>query len=302
MQPPYYTAADLAAGALPARARLGVVGNPIAHSVSPPMQQAALDTAGLPHTYIRLLCEREEGAFPALISALRRAQFVGANVTVPFKKQAYALADEADPLSRLCGAANTLVFRGEKTACYNTDGPGFERAIHELCGCGLAAQRSIVLLGACGGAGAALAAQCVLSGCPCLTLVNRPRPELGAMLELLQPHCRPGATLRALSFADTAGLRAAVAGASLVVNATSLGLTAADPLPLPAEMLHAGAAVYDLITHPTPLLRAAAERGCLAAGGRSMLLWQGALAFEHWFGRLPEIEPMRQALATAAGA
>ena len=129
---PFYTAAELAE--LPPGARLGVVGNPIAHSVSPPMQQAALDAEARPLSYVRLLCEREPGAFPALIAALRQAGFVGVNVTVPFKKEAYALADEADALSRLCGAANTLVFSEGGIACYNTDGPGFSRAVKELSG------------------------------------------------------------------------------------------------------------------------------------------------------------------------
>lgn len=293
-----YTAADLpeVAGLRPV-VRLGVVGNPIAHSISPPMQQAALDAEGREITYIRLLCEREEGAFRELIQSLRQAGFIGVNVTVPFKREARAVASEADALSTLCGAANTLVFHAEGIRCYNTDGPGFERAIEELSGKRLRELR-ILLLGACGGAGAALAAQCVLAGCPQLTLANRPRPELKELAHDLGRH--GWGSVRTVEL-GTEELREAAREADLIVNATSLGLAAGDPMPLAPEFLRAGQIVYDLITHDTPLRRAATERGCLAATGQSMLLWQGALAYQHWFGVMPSIEAMRLAL-NATGA
>lgn len=283
---------------LPAEVKLGVVGNPIAHSLSPPMQQAALDAAGLPFSYIRLLSGREDGEFETLIQALIRAGFAGVNVTVPFKKRAYALADAADALSTLCGAANTLVFQGGRVSCYNTDGPGFERAVQELCG-RRPAELSIVLLGACGGAGVAVAAQCVLSGCRQLTLVNRPRPELESLAELLRPR---SAGRVDTSYFSAAELPDVVAQADLIVNATSLGLAEGDALPLPPELLREGQVVYDLITHPTALQRAAAERGCLVSGGQSMLLWQGAYAFERWFGSMPDAAAMHRALTAASAA
>ena len=290
-----YTIADLPElAALRPAARLGVVGNPIAHSLSPSMQQAALDAQQRPVRYVRLLCERGEGDFPALIHALQQQGFIGVNVTVPFKRNAFALADEADALSSLCGAANTLVFgEGGKIRCFNTDGPGFERAVSELAAKPLCEMR-VLLLGACGGAGSALAAQCVLSGCPQLSLVNRPRPELEQLAAKLRP-CNPRCSVRALTFSDPA-LQDAVAEADLIVNATSLGLAEGDALPLPAEWLQKKHTVYDIVTHATPFGKAANERGCRASDGRRMLLWQGALAYEHWFASLPPIELMNQAL------
>lgn len=292
-----YSAAELAE--LPPTARLGVVGNPIAHSLSPPMQQAALDADSRHLTYVRLLCGREEGDFPALVRALQQAGFVGVNVTVPFKKEAYALADESDALSRLCGAANTLVFHGRSISCFNTDGPGFSRAVQELCGRPLSELR-VALLGACGGAGLALAAQCVLENCPRLVAINRPRPELARLAESLQAYAR-GTQVSTCTF-DDARLPGIIRAADLVVNATSVGLAAGDPPPIAPEYLQAGQVVYDIVTHPTALTAAAAERGCLAATGQSMLLWQGALAYEHWFARLPEVALMSRALSAAAGA
>ncbi len=279
--------------------RLAVVGNPITQSRSPQMQQAALDAMGINVSYGRILAGLNEGEFEFSICELNVLNYIGVNVTVPFKKRAFAMADRADALSTLCGASNTLKFTAEGKEAFNTDGPGFGRAIEELCGRPLAGMK-VLLLGACGGAGSALAAQCVLSGCPQLTLANRPRPELGEQVSRLAPYAAAsGCSIRCAHMGDDSQLAAAVAEAELIVNATSLGLREGDPLPLDPAWLRPGQIVYDIVTHDTPLRRAAAARGCLASNGLGMLLWQGAFAFEHWFGTLPPIEPMRQALADA---
>ncbi len=289
-----YTAQDLTAAAVEsAGIRLGVIGNPISHSKSPQMQHAALAACGVSARYVRLLAGTAEGAFEAMLQQLASLGFTGCNVTVPFKKQAYAAAVQADALSTLCGAANTLVRKANGWHCHNTDGPGFERAISELSGKKLS-ELSIVILGACGGAGSALAAQCALSHCPQLTLINRPRPQLEALATKLTPHSK--GSISTAHF-GTPQADAAIRGAGLIVNATSLGLKAGDPLPICPELLHAGQIVYDIVTHNTPLRQAAAQQGCLTDNGLGMLLWQGALAFEHWFGILPPIAPMRAALS-----
>lgn len=274
--------------------KLGVIGNPIAHSKSPQMQQAALDADELPHRYVRLLAGTGEGEFETLVAELEQRNFIGLNVTVPFKKKALALARSADPLATLSGAANTLRRHpdGGWTAI-NTDGPGFHTAIRELSRRSLN-ELNIVMLGACGGAGSALAAQCVLSDCPSLTLVNRPRPELEQLATKLAPHHK--GKLHTCHF-GTEELQAAIAQADLVVNATSLGLKEGDPLPIPPEWLRPGQIVYDIVTHDTPLRRAAAEQGCLTDNGLAMLLWQGAYAYNYWFGHLPNINSMRAALS-----
>lgn len=280
---------------LPADVRLGVIGNPIAHSRSPQMQQAALDAMGVPCRYTRLLCPLENGGFGRLLAKLEEHHFLGCNVTVPFKKKAYEAAVYRDPLAMLSGAVNTLVRREDGWRGYNTDGPGFEQAIAGLCGKKLAAL-NVLLIGACGGAGSALAAQCVLSACPQLVLANRPKPALDDLAATLRavPGCRTRITTCPIGHEHFARC---VAGADLVVNATSLGLKDGDPLPLDPEWLHPGQFVYDIVPHDTLLRRIAAERGCLAADGTDMLLWQGAYAYKHWFGVMPPVAPMRQALA-----
>lgn len=273
--------------------KLGVLGNPIAHSKSPQMQQAALDAAQLPHSYIRIYAETENSAFENTVQHLRTLGFIGANVTIPFKKRALCLANSADALSTLCGAANTLIFREGLCHAANTDGPGFARAIFEMSARHLHELR-IVILGACGGAGSALAAQCALSACPQICLVNRPRPELQHLCDTLAPHST--GRVDTCTFDETSLLQQVIQEADLIVNATALGLHPGDPMPLPAEWLRPGQFVYDIVTHDTPFRHQAATRGCTTANGLSMLLWQGAYAFEHWFGFLPDIEAMREAL------
>ncbi len=274
---------------------LAVIGNPIAHSRSPQMQQAALDAAGEKLRYIRVQAGLQKGEFETCVERLRHLGFRGVNVTVPFKKQAFAMADAADELSRLCEAANTLRFTDDGYEAHNTDGPGFGLAIGELTGCPLRSLR-ILILGACGGAGSALATQCVLSGCPQLILANRPRPELGKLAQTLRNHAQPGCSASAVSMADATALAGAVAEADLIVNATSLGLKEGDSLPLDPAWLRAGQTVYDIVPHDTPLRRAAEEQGCLASDGTSMLLWQGAYAYMLWFGYEPDVAAMRAAL------
>lgn len=287
---PFYSTDQL--DQLPAGARLGVIGNPIVHSKSPQMQQSALDAAGIPARYVRLLAGTEEGAFEALLGQLAERGFIGVNVTVPFKKRAHDAAVSLDPLAQLSGAVNTLVRRADGWHGYNTDGPGFSRAIEECFGRPLREMR-VLIMGACGGAGSALACQCALEQCPALTLVNRPRPELEQLAARLAPHST--APVTTLHF-DSPELPASVAQADLIVNATSLGLHEGDPMPISPDLLQPGQCVYDIVTHETALHRTATARGCRAATGQGMLLWQGAIAFEHWFDQLPDIPAMRHGL------
>lgn len=290
----FFTLAELPT--LGTEVKLGVIGNPIAHSKSPLMQQAALNEAGMPWKYVRLLADTSDGAFEQLLEQLAARGFIGVNVTVPFKKKAFAAARTADALSTLCGASNTLRLRPDGGwDAFNTDGPGFSTAISELCGRSLN-ELHIVILGACGGAGSALAATCVLNKSRSLTLVNRPRPELERLAVALSPHSNT--PLISCHF-NTPELQKAIEQADLVVNATSLGLREGDPLPLSPEWLHPGQIVYDIVTHDTPLRRVAAECGCTTDNGLGMLLWQGAEAFRHWFGQAPSAPHMREALLRA---
>ncbi len=267
-------------------ARLAVIGCPIAHSASPVMHQAALDAAGIPVRYVRI--EVASGRVGEALERLRALGFIGCNVTVPHKLEVMAACDEVAAEARVLGAVNTVRFDADATRGFNTDGPGFVRSIAAEFGVSLCGRR-VAILGAGGGAGQALAAQCVLEGVTGLVLVNRTVAKLVGLVTRLEG-LGPGVALQALSF-DGAELAAACRGCDLIVNASSLGLKAGDPASLPEGCLKPSHWVYDCIYQPpvTPLLAMAAAMGCRHANGRGMLLHQGALAFQHWF---PGHEPL----------
>lgn len=281
---------------IPDCARLAVIGNPIAHSKSPQMQQAALDAAGIDTRYVRIQGGLEEHDWENLIKELHQAGFKGLNVTVPFKKKAFQIAEERDALSELCQASNTLIPTATGWKAVNTDGPGFEQALRESFQMELSEKR-VLIMGACGGAGLALACQAALSKSPEIILVNRPRPELQE-LQLKLKACAPDSKISCCHFTSPE-FRDAVQRAELIVNATSLGLKESDPMPFPADWLDASQALYDIVTHSTALAQAAQKRACRCATGESMLLWQGAYAFEYWFAMMPRVDAMRTALKKA---
>ncbi|MGB8341169.1 MAG: shikimate dehydrogenase [Chthoniobacterales bacterium] len=283
--------------------RLGVLGDPVAHSRSPAMQNAALAETGLAMQYARFQIAPNE-----LETALRlmcELGFVGCNLTVPHKIAALTLVDEVDERARKIGAINTIVFREGKSLGRNTDGPGFERAIREVFSVDLRDLR-VLLLGAGGGAGRAIAWQCAAENCERLVLVNRTFEKAQALARELASYFSgprvlgPEARLEAIPWGDPS-LRRQLGRTDLVVNATTIGLHQSDPSPLPHGLLAPHLMVYDLLYKKTPtrLLAAAAEAGARSASGLTMLLHQGALAFELWFDRPAPMAAMRAALQSS---
>jgi shikimate dehydrogenase len=278
-------------------ARLAVLGFPVAHSASPGMHQPALDANGIDARYIRL--EVEPGKIAEAFAKMRALGFIGCNVTVPHKLDALENCDEVDPSARALGAVNTVRFDADATRGFNTDGPGFANAIADEFGVPLASLK-VAIIGAGGGAGQAIAAQCVLLGVEKLVLVNRTVEKLGPLVERLQEQGSK-TDIIPLSFAD-AFLAEHCQACDLIVNTSSVGLKAGDPSVLTAACLKPEHLVYDTIYQPpvTPLLALAAETGCRSANGLSMLIHQGALAFQHWFPGTDPLPVMRAALAQRA--
>lgn len=299
---PVYTLNDLAsrevldAGA-DKPAKLAVLGWPIAHSASPRMHHPALDAHGIDARYIRL--EVEPGKIPEAFSRMRALGFIGCNVTVPHKLEAMASCDEVHPDALALGAVNTVRFDADATRGFNTDGPGFARAIGGDFGVPLASLK-VAIAGAGGGAGQAIATQCVLLGVKRLVLINRTTEKLGPLVARLAA-LGPGTEIIPLAF-DDAALADHCRACDLIVNTTSLGLKPGDPSILAGACLKPAHLVYDTIYQPpvTPLLALAGELGCRTSNGKSMLLHQGALAFQHWFPPADQdavLAAMRAALA-----
>lgn len=284
--------------------RLGVFGDPVAHSKSPAFQNAALEAAGLHARYAKFHIPADRVA--DCLRALPAAGLLGANITVPHKAAALAAVDEADPFARAAGSVNTILVEGTRLRGFNTDGPGFKRAVREEFGVDLRDLR-IAILGAGGGAGRAAAVQCAMEPCERLVLANRSLDKVHSLARELAPHFRSERLAGPAERLVTAELgseqlRRELDGVDLVVNATPLGMKRSDPRLLDPSWIAPSLLVLDMVYGhgDTPLLEDARAAGARCTNGLGMLLHQGALSFEIWFDRDAPLAAMRRALEAAA--
>lgn len=266
-----------------------LLGDPVAHSGSPVMHNAAFRHAGVEARYLAFRVRAD--ALAGAVHGLAALDAAGANVTVPHKERALALADEATARAARSGAANVLAFDpAGGVRADNTDGAGFLAALRDA-GAG-AAGRTVLLLGA-GGAARAVGTACLEAGARNVLVANRD-PErarrLAAALERERDSVLP---------LSAGGLRRGLAEADVVVNATPLGLKRDDPSPVATwEGARRGATAVDLVyaPHQTGFVAGARAAGLRAADGRRMLAWQAALSWERWFGRIGPVDVMAGAL------
>jgi shikimate dehydrogenase len=299
-----FTADDLGGerlSALTPPARLSVFGDPVAHSRSPGFHNAALKACGIDAQYVKILVKPDE--LPAALRALPSAGFFGTNVTIPHKAGALAAVDQADDYAKKSGAVNTVVVEGNTLTGFNTDGPGLMRAIREEFFVDLRDVR-VLLLGAGGGAGRAIAVQCAMENCERLVLVNRTVEKARTLAAELAPFFRtdrlvgPIDRIQAIPH-EEAALREQLAHTDLVINASSVGMKRTDPALIPAALLEPSLMIYDTVyaSGDSRLIEDGRAAGARVANGLSMLLHQGALSFEIWFNRPAPLEVMRKALA-----
>jgi shikimate dehydrogenase len=264
------------------------------------MQNAALRTCEIDMQYARFHIRANE--LRSALLFLRKLDFVGINLTVPHKITALMQIDEGDESATRAGAVNTIRVRDEKLIGSNTDGEGFLRAIRTEFSIDLRDLR-VMIIGAGGGTGRAIAWQCALENCERLVLVNRTMEKANALTEQLRPFFSgprvlgPSARLEAIG-SDESTMRMQLADIDLIVNATPIGMNPSDLTPVPARLLAPHHIVFDCVygSSKTALIRAAEEAGARGANGLSMLLYQGALSFSMWFNREAPIAAMRAAL------
>jgi len=281
--------------------RLGVFGDPVAHSLSPQIQNAALRAFKINMQYARFHIRPNE--LRSALRFIRELDFIGINLTVPHKIAGLTQIDLADESANRCGAVNTLRLHENKLIGSNTDAEGFSRAVRSEFSIDLRDLR-VMILGAAGGTGHAIAWQCALENCERLVLVNRTPAKTRALIDRLRSFfvgprvLGPVARLEAVEW-DESVMRAQLADIDLIVNATPLGMNASDPAPIPGRLLAPHHIVFDCVYRPnrTALLRAADEAGARGANGLSMLLHQAALSFSLWFNREAPMEAMRSAIA-----
>ncbi|MFA6002186.1 MAG: shikimate dehydrogenase [Thermoleophilia bacterium] len=272
---------------------LGILGDPVSHSLSPLMHNHAFEALDLDMCYVPLHVKADH--LEAAIDGLRAMEFLGANVTIPHKLMAMALMDRLSDSAIKVGAVNTIVNDAGLLVGHNTDGAGFIRSLEETASIDYAAT-SVVLLGA-GGAARSVAFALAEKGISKIAVINRTlerAEELKSQLERDFPSM--SVVIRGIND-DYGDL---VSTGKLVINATSLGLVAdLKSAPVWVDRLTKDHVVCDIVyraQEKNPLLVAARDKGATTLGGLGMLLHQGAIAFHLWTGIKPPIEVMRNSI------
>ena len=270
----------------------GIIGDPIEHTMSPAMHNAAFETLGLDYVYIPFKVKSLE--LKKAVEGIRGLNLRGVNVTIPHKVAVMQFLDRIEPLAEKIGAVNTIVNDGGILTGYNTDATGFLQTLHDRNV--EPAEKKVLLLGA---GGAARAVSHILTREKAqLTILNR-KQELSWAEDLAARLSRNYKADVKAGELTSENLKKAINTADLLVNATSLGMSPdADETPGPADLLHANLTVFDIMYNPLPtrLLREAAATGAKTIDGLEMLVRQGAASFEIWTTIKPPVDVMRQAV------
>lgn len=263
---------------------VGVIGDPVRHSRSPALHNAAFRALGI--DAVSLAYPVEAGAGPDAVAAMRTLGLRGLSVTMPHKEAVAAAADRRTPVVEALGAANCLVNDDGVITAHSTDGEGFVRSLRAECGVDVAGA-TVVVLGA-GGAARAVLVALVAAGAD-VVVVNR---SVERAAQAVAAVSGPGSA--------RVGDAGDVVGATVLVNATPVGMADQPGSPLDVGMLGPGHTVVDLIYHPlrTVLLEAAEASGAKTVNGLPMLLHQAAIQLELWTGRPAPIDAMRVAIGS----
>ena len=275
-------------------ARVGIIGYPLGHSISPAFQQAALDELEIDARYETWPTPPEE--LEARVDFLRASDVLGANVTVPHKQSVMPMLDEILPVAESIGAVNTIINRDGLLIGANTDASGFTRSLEQEAKFSAARKRALIV--GAGGAARAVAFGLAWEGVSELVIVNRTAERAvelaGDVSEATATDTRGGGYEDALTDESF----------DLIVNSTSVGMAGGpepEGMPPIAGLIKRGVLVCDLVYNPreTPLLVLARERGAWVLGGLGMLVYQGAAAFEFWTEQAPPEDTMYAAALKA---
>lgn len=263
-----------------------VIGDPVRHSLSPLLHNTAFAALDLDWVYVAL--EVAPGAAAAALDAMRTLGIAGLSVTMPHKEAVAAACDELTEEAAALRAVNCVVNDGGRLIGHNTDGDGFLAALAAELDLDPAGRRCVVL--GAGGAARSIALALARAGAGEVAVVNRTASRAEEVAALLGPVGQ---------VVGPDDLASVMAGAELIVNATSLGMGTDGAVPLEVALLRPEHVVVDIIYRPlvTPLLAAARSLGCRSANGISMLVHQAAIAFTHWTGQPAPVEAMTAAVA-----
>jgi shikimate dehydrogenase len=271
---------------------VGIFGDPVAHSLSPRMQNTAIEAGGLDAVYVPFhvtsaqLCDA--------ITGIRAMGLRGVNLTIPHKETACQLVDELDEQASLIGAINTIVNSNGHLKGFNTDGIGLLNALQQELSFDVAGRR-VLLVGAGGACRAALVALCQAQAA-WIGIANRTRERSRLLIKELAPNF-PGTAFAEYELASSLPTTCPEP-VDLLVNTSSVGLAGEAFSFRVTDCVKPGGAVFDMVyaSEPTPLLREARQKGLAAAEGLGMLSAQGEVAFQLWFGSAPKSWVMRRSL------
>jgi shikimate dehydrogenase len=262
-----------------------LIGDPVAHSLSPRMFSAIFSKLNMDYAYLAFRVRRAD--LGKALEGLRAIGFVGCNVTMPHKIEVMKYLDSWDEMTRLIGSVNVVANRGGKLVGYNTDGAG---ALATLDIEGVDVDNQRVLVVGYGGAARAVAFELAMKKKPAeLLIAGRDQAKAVGLAEALEKTiCTKAMALDQVEAVET----------DVIINATPVGMyPRVEESPLPERVLRKGVAVLDLVYSPveTKLLRLAREKGCKVINGLEMLVQQGAMTFTIWTGLAAPIEEMREA-------
>ena len=275
---------------------VGVIGDPVEHSCSPPMHNAAFREMDLDYVYVPFRVRPEQ--LPEAVEGFRALNVAGINVTLPHKKAVLPLMDSVSEEAELIGAVNTMVFKDSMVKGHNTDARGFIASLQEG-GIDNIRGMKVVVLGAGGGAQAVVAGL-ALEGIDKITIANRTQEKAIQLAETING--KTGVLAEGISL-DDEHLSQCISESDLLVSTITAGMNPSVPLVIDPDWLHEDLIVCDIVYIPpeTNLLKAAAERGLRTVGGMGMLVHQGAISFQLWTGKQPSVRTMQRALAEALG-
>ncbi len=272
---------------------LGIFGHPVSHSLSPLMQNAALEACGLNMVYLAFDVDREE--LCNAVRAIRALKLIGVNVTIPHKEGVIKYLDEVVGDALICGSVNTILNDKGRLRGFSTDGEGYVRSLAEE-GVDLEGKR-VLVLGA-GGAAKGIVLAILKRRPRSITISNRTPERAEDLLKRFEGMER--VKMEAIPF-DHEALAGVMKRTDLLINTTPLGMEGREPLRLPLHHLPEGAVVSDIVYKPvkTPLLKEAEGLGYKTIDGVGMLVEQGAMSFEIWTGIRPPKGLMRDVVIKA---
>ena len=262
----------------------GIFGYPIEHTFSPVMHNAAFSNLGLNYCYIPFLVSPEH--LKDAVQSIRALNMRGVNVTIPHKQSVMPMLDEIKEEAAFIGAVNTIVNNKGKLSGDNTDGRGFMKSLDEK---GIPLDGKYVLINGAGGASRAVSYY-LCKEAKNVSLYGRSPEKVERLvndLKILYSNVTSARSIHNIEEYD------------MIINATPLGMKNDDPLPFDTSLLRSTQTVCDLIYTKTRFIEKAAQQGCTVIDGMGMLLWQGALSFELWTGKKPDIHVMRKVLQEA---